>query len=103
MRLSSKGVEVQSDDLAEIASLAAAHVSRSARRPLIVEDTGLFIGALNGFPGPYANFAYRTLGLMGLVTLLERVKKRDANSKVWWHIARPEWSPESFVVSCMAG
>ena len=30
--------------------------------PLIVDDTGFFIDALNGFPGPYAAYVLNSIG-----------------------------------------
>jgi XTP/dITP diphosphohydrolase len=43
-----------------------------------VEDAGLFIEALKGFPGPYAAYAYQTIGNNGLLKLLENVENRKA-------------------------
>jgi len=39
----------------------------------LVEDAGLFIEALNGFPGAYSSFAYKTLGCKGILKLLEDI------------------------------
>ncbi len=77
-RIQSKGSEVQSDDPGEIAKFAAKEASKSAGRPLVVEDTGLFISSLNGFPGPYANYAYRKLGLDTVLRMLEGSRSRVA-------------------------
>ncbi|HME18432.1 MAG TPA: non-canonical purine NTP pyrophosphatase, partial [Nitrososphaerales archaeon] len=49
-----------------------------ARKPLFVEDTGLFVSALNGFPGPYASYVNRTVGPESLITLMKGVRKRTA-------------------------
>lgn len=77
-RFESKGTEVQSDDLERIARIAAAETVRIARRPVIVEDTGLFIESLNGFPGPYANYVYRTFGPGRVVAMVGEVGSRSA-------------------------
>jgi XTP/dITP diphosphohydrolase len=69
-RLASKGAEVQSDDVSEIARFAAARCSREYGRSVLVEDTGLFVDSLNGFPGTYASFVCRTLGPSSLLKLL---------------------------------
>ncbi len=51
--------ELQSDDLAEVARAKAAAVRR-VRGYFLVEDAGLFIGALADFPGVYsAHFLHR--------------------------------------------
>ena len=45
--------------------------SRFINKPLIVHDGGLFIKSLNNFPGTLANFVLRTIGIEGLLKLLE--------------------------------
>ena len=47
-----KGVEIQSDNSEEIASTSATNAYKKIHLPLIVEDAGLFVDALKGFPGP---------------------------------------------------
>jgi XTP/dITP diphosphohydrolase len=53
--------------------------------PVIVEDAGLFVDALNGFPGPYAAYVYKTIGNKGLLKLMQNVEKRRA--QFWSAIA----------------
>jgi len=77
-RLPSKGTELQSDDPAEVAVHAAAETYRASRKPHFVEDTGLFIESLQGFPGTRASFAFRTLGLEGILKLLDGISARGA-------------------------
>jgi XTP/dITP diphosphohydrolase len=77
-RLSKKGTEMQSDDVAEIAKRAALETYLLVKAPLIVEDTGLFIESLGGFPGPYASFVDRTLGPVSILRLMEGVRLRGA-------------------------
>jgi XTP/dITP diphosphohydrolase len=77
-RLPSKGTELQSDDLAAIAEASAKETFLRAGRPLFVEDTGLFVSALNGFPGPYAAYVNRTVGPTSLATLLKGASDRRA-------------------------
>lgn len=79
--LKTKGIEIQSDDLTEIAVASATDAFRRCRLPLIVEDAGLFVELLNGFPGPYSAYVYKTLGNAGLLKLLENVKNRKAAFK----------------------
>ena len=77
-RLPAKGTELQDDDVAEIARRSALETFSRAKKPLFVEDTGLFVPALNGFPGPYASYVNRTIGPESLVTLMKGVKNRSA-------------------------
>ncbi len=73
-----KTVEIQSDSLAEIAKSSALTAFKACNLPLIVEDAGLFVDELNGFPGPYAAYVYKTVGNSGLLKLMNKVKNRKA-------------------------
>lgn len=44
----------------------------------IVEDTGLFISYLNGFPGTYSSYIYKSLGCKGILKLMEGIEDRSA-------------------------
>jgi XTP/dITP diphosphohydrolase len=71
-------LELQLEDLETVALIAAANAYSSVRRPIIVEDAGLFIEALNGFPGPYSSYVYRTIGIQGILKLMEGISNRRA-------------------------
>jgi XTP/dITP diphosphohydrolase len=73
-----KGDEIQSDSLKEIAQTSAINAFKRSRLPIFVEDAGLFIDALSGFPGPYAAYAYKTIHNSGILRLMENVKNRQA-------------------------
>ena len=49
--------------------------------PILVEDSGLFINSLNGFPGPYSSFVERKIGLQGILDLLKDKEERVAEYK----------------------
>lgn len=48
-------------------------------RSVIVEDDGLFIDTLKGFPGQYSSYAFKTLGNGGILKLLAGMADRDAS------------------------
>ncbi len=73
-----KTAEIQSADLREIARTSAQDAFTRCHLPVIVEDAGLFVDALHGFPGPYAAYAYKTIGNKGLLKLMENVENRKA-------------------------
>ena len=73
-----KDTEIQSDSLVEIAQASALDAFKRCHLPIIVEDAGLFIDAVNGFPGPYAAYAYQTIGNAGLLKLMKNVENRKA-------------------------
>ncbi len=76
--LREKVLEIQSDNLLEIATTSAQDAYRRVRLPLIVEDAGLFVDALKGFPGAYAAYVYKTVGNAGLLKLMEEARNRKA-------------------------
>jgi len=76
--LNVKTVEIQNDSLAEIAKKSAVEAFRLCHLPLIVEDAGLFVQALKGFPGPYAAYVYKTISNPGMLKLMKKVENRKA-------------------------
>jgi XTP/dITP diphosphohydrolase len=76
--LGKKGLEIQSDNLEEIAKQSAIASSTDMRISTIAEDAGLFIDPLRGFPGPYSSFVFRTLGCDGILKLLKGSHNRKA-------------------------
>lgn len=72
-------VEVQSDSLEDIATQKAKSAIEQSQRPVMVEDDGLFIDSLNGFPGPYSSFVFRTIGNEGILKLLFGTGQRSAS------------------------
>ena len=70
--------EYHNNDVAEIAREKAKFAYEKLRRPLIVDDTGFYINALNGFPGPYAAYVQKTIGTDGIITLMVGVSDRRA-------------------------
>jgi XTP/dITP diphosphohydrolase len=47
-------------------------------RKVIVEDDGLFVDSLSGFPGQYSSFVFKTIGNDGILKLLAGSTKRSA-------------------------
>lgn len=44
---------------------------KQIKKPVIVNDSGIYINSLNGFPGSFTNFALETIGLEGILKLVE--------------------------------
>jgi XTP/dITP diphosphohydrolase len=70
--------EVQAEDLEAVARFAADQLRGEAEAPFVLEDAGLFVDALDGFPGVYSSYVHDTLGLEGLLDLLEGAADRSA-------------------------
>ncbi|ADY01972.1 RdgB/HAM1 family non-canonical purine NTP pyrophosphatase [Vulcanisaeta moutnovskia 768-28] len=75
-------VEIQSDNLEDIVSNALKEICNGNTGDyFVVEDDGLFINKLNGFPGPYSSYVYKTIGLTGILKLMSGVDDRTAYFK----------------------
>jgi len=70
--------EIQSEILEDIALEKSKVAFEIIGQPLIVEDTGLFIDSLNGFPGPYSSYVLQTIGNNGILELLSNKSNRLA-------------------------
>lgn len=89
--------EIQSDSLEEIALEGARYAASLLLRPVIVEDAGLFIESLNGFPGPYSSYVFKTIGNKGILKLLEGINDRSAVFKSVVAYCEPGRDPLCFV------
>ena len=68
--------EVQADTLREVAEAGARHLlAAGLRPPFVLEDSGLFVAALRGWPGVYSRHALDTVGIPGLLRLMAPVEK----------------------------
>jgi XTP/dITP diphosphohydrolase len=68
------------DTLEEISMNKAKEAYRKIKKPLIVDDTGIFFKAYRNFPGIYARRIYLGIGFEGLLKLLKD-KSRGAYYK----------------------
>mgnify|MGYP006288820807 FL=1 len=55
--------EIQATELGPIAAQGAREAYRHADEPVLVDDAGLFVEGLDGFPGPYSSYVEETLGI----------------------------------------
>lgn len=94
--------EVQAGTLEEVARAGAREVAGRLQKPFFLDDSGLFVDALRGFPGVYSAHALATLGIPGLLKLLDGVADRRARFEcvIAW-CREPPWAPvEAFRGAC---
>ena len=73
--------EIQSDDNETIAATSAKYASDYTKNNVVKIDTGFYIEALNGFPGPYAEYVERKLDAKYILKMLKDVPNRKAYYK----------------------
>jgi XTP/dITP diphosphohydrolase len=95
-KLDSPKTEIQSTSLDRIAKFAAEEAAEKHSLTLVVEDSGLFVRALHGFPGPFSSYVYATIGVEGLLQLLSRRAKRDAYFQASLALASPKAPSRQF-------
>ena len=71
-------VEIQDEKIEKIAIEKAKSAYNIVKRPIIIEDDGLFINSLNGFPGQYSSYVFKSIGNRGILRLLEGSRARSA-------------------------
>lgn len=68
--------EPRSDDIKEIATAKVKQAYEMVKKPCIALDTDFRIDELNGFPRAFVNFSLDTIGISGILKLMENKKNR---------------------------
>ena len=94
--------EVQADTLEQVAEDSALWlVARGAvEPPFVLEDAGLFVDALGGFPGVYSAYAFRTIGCRGILRLMEGREDRRARFESRLALVLPDGTLELLSGTC---
>ena len=74
-------IEIQDEKIEKIAIEKAKSAYTIVKKPIIIEDDGLFIKSLNGFPGQYSKFILKSIGNIGIIRLLKGSSDRSAYFK----------------------
>ncbi|RLG28984.1 non-canonical purine NTP pyrophosphatase, RdgB/HAM1 family [Methanosarcinales archaeon] len=88
--------ELQEDDVAAVAAYGAENVVNRLGSAVIVEDTGFYIDALHGFPGPYAAYVQDTIGNAGILSLMQDIGDRGATFRSVIGYCEPGTDPVTF-------
>ncbi|MBD3262419.1 MAG: XTP/dITP diphosphatase [Candidatus Altiarchaeales archaeon] len=73
--------EIRSEDVSEVAEAGAQYVYNRVGKPVVVEDSGLYVDALSGFPGAYSSMVLSKIGLKGILSLMLGESQRSAHFK----------------------
>jgi len=82
--------------LEEIAIYKAKYAFKILKKPLITMDAGFFIYSLNGFPKMFTNFVLETIGIEGIIKLVEGKDKKCEFREVLCYLENPRKKPRLF-------
>ena len=69
--------EPRSDDIKYISKYKVLEAYKLVNKPCISQDSGFWIDELNGFPKAFVNFCLETIGIKGILKLMEGKKNRN--------------------------
>ena len=69
--------EIQGEDTRTISLDSCKKLSVEIGKEFFLEDTGIYIDSLGGFPGPYSSYVQSSIGNHGILKLMEN-KAREA-------------------------
>jgi XTP/dITP diphosphohydrolase len=73
--------EPRSDDITYISKVKVEQAYKLVNKPCISLDCGFFIDELEGFPRAFVNFALDTIGINGILKLMEGKENRKCSFK----------------------
>lgn len=89
--------ELRSDNPEEIARHSVKMQAERLKKPIVVEDSGLFIKALNDFPGTCSAYIHKRIGVQGIIKLMKGIKDRKCTYKCAVAYCKPGKKPISFL------
>lgn len=93
--------EIQANSLEEVASFGVKYILKKFKHPFILEDAGLFIESLNGFPGIFSAYVYHTIGCEGVLKIMDDKKtNRSAIFKSVYAYGKSNCRPQLFIGEC---
>jgi XTP/dITP diphosphohydrolase len=78
MRLNIPYPEVQAASLEEVVTFALEWMEAKTDKDVMLEDSGLFIDSLKGFPGVFSSQVFRAIGNRGILKLMKGAGERKA-------------------------
>ena len=73
--------EIQTSELEEVVKKGMEELRAKGLKDFIIDDSGMFVHALKGFPGVYSAYGQKTIGNSGILKLMENVDDRSATFK----------------------
>lgn len=89
--------ELQDNDILNVSKFSASYAANQLQMPVIKNDSGLIIEALNGFPGPYTSYIENTITEEGILKLMVNEENRKAYFLEVISFCMPNKEPISFI------
>ena len=70
--------EIQTSELEEVVRKGIDSLRSEGLKNFIIDDSGLFIDGLGGFPGVYSSYVQKTVGNPGILRLMQDLNERRA-------------------------
>lgn len=92
-------IEIQAKTCGEVAGFSAKYAADKLGYPVLKSDTGLYIDALGGLPGPYNAYFDKQIGVDKFLELLKNEKNRKARLEHCFAYCEPNGEPIIFTGS----
>ena len=93
--------EIQAATLEEVVDFGLDWLgAKKIQTPVIIDDAGIFVEALENFPGVYSRYVYDTIGLQGVLKQMENVDDRVTSFKCVIGLMLEDGSKHKFVGEC---
>lgn len=93
-------LEIQASDCPTVATFSAKYAAEKLHCPVLKSDTGLYLEALGGLPGPYNSYFDKQIGIKKFLTLLKNEPNRRARLEHCYAYCEPGQKALVFSGSC---
>lgn len=88
--------EIQAKTCAEVAAFSAKYAADKLTKPCLKSDTGLYLEALGGLPGPYNAYFDKQIGVEKFLSLIKNETNRKARLEHCFAFCEPGKEPIVF-------
>ena len=89
-------IEIQAKTCVEVAAFSAKYAADKLGKPVLKSDTGVYIEALGGLPGPYNSYFDKQIGVEKFLELFKNETNRAARLEHCFAYCEPEQEPIIF-------
>jgi XTP/dITP diphosphohydrolase len=89
-------LETQAETCGEVVAFSAKYAADKLGYPVLKSDTGLYLDALGGLPGPYNHYFDKQIGVEKFLDLLKNEKNRKARLEHCFAYCEPGCEPIVF-------